>query len=243
MKRMFALAVGLVMVLGVSTSAFCADATLNLDVNSAYVSRGATYNDGLVLQPSLDVLKGGFDVNIWGNVDIDDYDGVLDSGEFSEVDLAVYYSHSFDKLTLTGGILEYIYPPTDKSTGANSTKELYANGSLSIVEGLSLGLSVYYDYDEYKDTCYSNLSLAYSYPVNKQLCVTAGLAAGYLLERDSALGESGFNEYKLSMKAMYALTDIICVGANINYTDAIDDDVLTSVDVNTFGGVSVNCKF
>lgn len=243
MKRMFALAVGLVMVLGVSTSAFCADATLNLDVNSAYVSRGVTYNDGLVLQPSLDVIKGGFDINIWGNMDIGDYDGILDSGELSEVDLAIYYSHSFDKLTLTGGILEYIYPPTNKSAGGESTEELYVNGSVAIIDGLSLGLSVYYDVDQYKDTCYSNLSFAYSYPVNKQLSVTAGLAAGYLLERDSELGESGFKEYKLSMKAMYALTDIICVGANINYTDAIDDDVLTSVDVNTFGGVSVNCKF
>ncbi|MFA6011909.1 MAG: hypothetical protein WC799_18095 [Desulfobacteraceae bacterium] len=241
MKRMFALAVGLVMAIGVSTSAFCADATLNLDANSAYVSRGVTYNDGLVLQPSLDVLKGGFDINIWGNMDIDDYDGALDSGEFSEVDLAMYYSHSFDKLTVTGGIIEYIYPLTSK-TGGESTEELYVGGSLAIVDGLSLGLSVYYDIDEFKDTCYSNLSLAYSYPVNKQLGITAGLAAGYV-ERDSEFGDSGFNDYKLSLKATYALTDMIGIGANINYTDAIDDDVLATVDVNMFGGVSVNCKF
>lgn len=242
MKKMFVLGVGMAMVLSVSASAFCADATLNLDVNSAYVTRGVTYNDGLVLQPSLDVIKGGFDINIWGNMDIDDYNGTLDSYEFSEIDLAVYYSHSFDKLTLTGGILEYIYPPTKKSTGYNSSEELYVNGTLAIIDGLSLGLSVYYDVDDYRDDCYSNLNLSYLYAVNQKLGITTGISAGYI-SRDSAQGESGFKDYKLSLKATYALTDIIGIGANINYTDAIDDDVLTTVDVNTYGGVSVNCKF
>jgi hypothetical protein len=231
-------------VLGLSTAAFCADATLSMDVNSAYVSRGVTYNDGLVLQPSLDVVKGGFDINIWGNVDINDSNGDqdLDSNEFSELDLAVYYSHSFDKLSLTGGILAYMYPPTNAGAGYKSTEELYVNGTYTIVDGLSLGLSVYYDYDEYKDTVYSNLSLAYAYPVNAKTTITAGAAAGYVA-MDEELGESGFKEYKLSLKASYALTDTIGLGANINYTDAIDDDVLTYVDVNTYGGVSVSCKF
>lgn len=242
MKKMIVLAVGFIMALGSSTSVFCADATFNLDVNSAYISRGWTYNDGIVLQPSIDILKGGFDINIWGNMDIGDYDGALDSGEFSELDLAMYYSRSFDKLTLTGGIIEYVYPQTDESGGAKSTVELYLAGSFTVLEGLSLGLNAYYDYDEYKDTIYSTLGLTYSVPVNDKLGLTAGLLAGYV-ERDEEFGESGFNEYKVSLKASYALTEMIGVAAHLNYTDAIDDDVLPFVDVNTFGGVSVNCKY
>ncbi len=242
MKAMKMMAAGLVMVLGMATAGFCADATLNLDVNSAYVSRGYTYNDGLVLQPSLDVLKGGFDVNVWGNMDVSDYNDTLDSWQFSELDLAVYYSHSFDKLTLTGGIIEYFFPQTDVSGGGKNTEELYLGASLALVDGLSLGLIVYYDYDEYDETCYSNLGLTYSKSINPKLGVTAGVYAGYL-DQDEQFGESGFKDYKLSLKASYALTDTIGLGANINYTDAIDDDVLTFVDVNTYGGVSVNCKF
>ena len=226
-------------VLNFSATAFSADATLNMDVNSAYVSRGVTYNDGLVLQPSLDVVKGGLDINIWGNMDIDDYDGILDSGEFSELDLAAYYSRSFDKLTLTGGVIGYVF---SAGGGNKTTTEFYGNGSYTLADGLSVGLTVYYDVDEYEDTCYSLLNLAYTYPVNAKMNVTAGAAAGYV-SRDDQFGESGFNEYKLSLKASYALTDTIGLGANINYTDAIDDDVLTFVDVNTYGGVSVYCKF
>ena len=221
---------------------YAADATLNLDVNSAYVSRGYTYNDGVVLQPSVDILKGGFDINFWGNLDIGDYDGALDSGEFSELDLAVYYSHSFDKLTLTGGLIEYVYPQTDESADAKSSVELYVGGSFTILEGLSIGLNSYYDYDEFKDTIYSTLGLSYGYSVNDKLSLTAGLLAGYV-ERDEEFGESGFNEYKVSLKASYAVNEMIGLAANINYTDAIDDDVLPFVDVKTFGGISVNCKY
>lgn len=222
---------------GLNTLAYCADATLNLDVNSAYVFRGVTFNDGLVLQPSLDVVKGGLDVNIWGNMDIDDYDGAVKSGEFSEVDLAVSYSHTIDKLTLTGGVVQYLFP-----NGGESTQEVFASGSVALVDGLSVGLAVNYDYDLIKDY-YANLSLAYSYAVNKKTGITAGIAAGYAGKDMAPGGKAGFNDYKASLKVTYAVTDMIGVAANINYTDAIDSDVLPVVDVNTFGGVSVNCKF
>ena len=36
-------------------SAFGADVTTAIDVNSAYVWRGITFNDGVVVQPSVDV--------------------------------------------------------------------------------------------------------------------------------------------------------------------------------------------
>ncbi len=239
MKKMIGrMATGCAVVLMAASTVFSADATLNMDVNSAYVCRGVTYNDGLVLQPSLDVLKGGFDVNIWGNLDIDDYDGILDSGEFSELDLTMTYSRSFDKLSLTGGVIGYVY---SAGGGDKTTAELYGNASYALADKITLGLAVYYDVDEFKDTCYSMASLAYTQPVGDKVSVTAGAAAGYMA-RASKYGESGFNEYKLSLKASYALTDTLGLGANINYTDAIDDDVLVT-DVNTFGGVSVSCKF
>ncbi|HMA84159.1 MAG TPA: hypothetical protein VKN73_00520, partial [Desulfosalsimonadaceae bacterium] len=48
------------------------------DVVSAYVWRGITFNDGLVVQPYVDVAAGnGFAINVWGNYDIDDYDNTL----------------------------------------------------------------------------------------------------------------------------------------------------------------------
>ena len=258
MKKISAIIGVCLMGLGLSTAAFCADATLNLDVNSAYVSRGYTYSDGMVLQPSLDVAKGGFDVNIWGNMNMTNYHNSLDTNEFSEVDLYVGYTRVFDKLAVTGGIYQYIYPPMDSAktlgltpNGAN-TEELYLNGALDLGSGLALGLSVYYDVDTYKDWCYSNLNLGYTYSVNKKLAIIPSIAAGYISKPESD-GKSGFKDYRATLKATYALTDTIGLGANINYTDAIDSDVLNSHndnnfgspghDVHTYGGVTVNCKF
>jgi len=39
-----------------------ADVTAAIDFNSAYVFRGKTLNDGWVVQPSVDITKGGFDL-------------------------------------------------------------------------------------------------------------------------------------------------------------------------------------
>ena len=75
MKRIISMAALLVLAVGLaSTPAWAAEATAGLDLNSAYVWRGQTFNDGFVAQPSIDVATEiGIGVNVWGNLDIDDY--------------------------------------------------------------------------------------------------------------------------------------------------------------------------
>jgi len=63
-----------------------ADATFAVDTYSAYVWRGITFNEGMVVQPSIDIAKGGFGLNLWGNLDVGSYNETLNEGEFSEVD-------------------------------------------------------------------------------------------------------------------------------------------------------------
>ena len=86
-------------------TAFGADVTAAVDVNSAYVWRGITFNDGFVVQPSVDVTAGNFGFNVWGNIDGDDYDDTLDSGEFSEVDLTLTYAIEAGPVGLTAGYI------------------------------------------------------------------------------------------------------------------------------------------
>ena len=87
--------------------ALAADATVGLDLNSAYVWRGITFNDGAVLQPSVDVAHpSGAGVNVWGNMDLDDYSGAVESGEFSEVDLTLYYAIPVEGWDLSVGDIE-----------------------------------------------------------------------------------------------------------------------------------------
>ena len=52
---------------------------VGVDVNSAYVWRGVTRNDGPAVQPWVDLeVAEGFRVHVWGNLDLDDYDGAVD---------------------------------------------------------------------------------------------------------------------------------------------------------------------
>ncbi len=224
-----------------NAGAMAADATLAMDVNSAYVWRGITFNDGVVVQPSLDVTKGGFGVNVWGNVDWDDYDDTLDSGEFSEVDLTFSYGFDLDPVSISAGYIEYLFP-----AGIDGTREVFITLGMDLFAGLGAELALYYDIDEFEDL-YANFSLGYSLPVSDAFTLDFGATAGYMGEDTALGGENGFNEYLLSVGGTYAATKALSISGSVNYTDAIDEDVLPDgpygQDVNFFGGVSVAYAF
>ena len=136
------------------------DVTAEMDFNSAYVFRGKTLNDGWVVQPSVDITKGGFDLNVWGNYDIDDYNDTLDSGEFSQINLKAFYGRTLDWVDLGVGYIEYLFPTTDAG-GAPGTREIYFSLGSPLPLGFSMALDVYYVFDEVEDY-YSALMLAWA---------------------------------------------------------------------------------
>ena len=114
MKRAFSLvALATLTLATAATTADAATATAALDVNSAYVWRGLTFNNGLVVQPSITAASdNGFSVNVWGNYDIDDYDGNVDEYHFSEVDLTASYAFKLGAVDMTVGAIAYTFPTT-----------------------------------------------------------------------------------------------------------------------------------
>jgi len=64
-----------------------ADVNVNVDGASAYVFRGATLNNGLVLQPSVELINENVSVGTWVNFDQGDYDGNIDGNQVSELDI------------------------------------------------------------------------------------------------------------------------------------------------------------
>ncbi len=230
-----------------SGTAFAADATTAVDINSAYVWRGITFNDGVVVQPSVNVAAGnGFNFNVWGNLDVDDYDDALDSGEFSEVDLTMSYTRQAGPVALTAGYIEYLFPTTEK-TGALGTREVYLDVSVAPAEGFSLGLASYYDFDEVEGF-YLNPYLGYGKELMPKLSMSLRAGAGYADEDFAAVYggvDSGFFDYTLSMGLTYAVMDNVSVSGRLAYTDSIDDDVLPEPpqDVNFYGGAGVAATF
>jgi hypothetical protein len=57
--------------------------------------------------------------------------------------------------------------------------------------------------------------------------------------------DSGFYDYLLSLSLSYAATETLTLGANINYTDSLDEDTLPDelVDTDVFGGINVAYAF
>lgn len=221
-------------------TAFGADVTAAVDVNSAYVWRGMTFNDGVVMQPSLDVAEGGFGLNVWGNLDVDDYDDTLDSGEFSEIDLTMTYAIEAGPVGLTGGYIEYLFPTTDVG-GAEGTRELFIDAAIEPVDSFSLGVTTYYDIDEVKDY-YVNVYMGYGFELDCGLGIDLGASAGYVGDDFSADGDAGFNDYNIILGLGYGINDMVSVSASLAYTDAIDDDVLIT-DTTFYGGAGVAFAF
>jgi hypothetical protein len=244
MKRTFStIALAAAVACGAASQASAATATAALDANSAYVWRGLTFNDGFVLQPSMDVSAGGFAFNVWGNLDVDDYNGAVDDGEFSEVDLTATYAFKLGAVDASVGVIEYLFPG-----GADATTELFAGLGYSFGGGFTISTKLYYDVDQVSDY-YLTAGLGYSYSINDK--TTLGLAgtiayAGEDFADFYAGGiDGGFFNYTLTASMKYMVTEAFGVGASINYTDSMDEDVLPdeTVDTTVYGGVSLTYTF
>jgi len=70
-----------------------------------------------------------------------------------------------------------------------------------------------------------------------------GASAGYAGEDAAPGGESGFQEYTITMGLGYEINGMVSVSAIWGYTDAIDDDVLPEQDVDFFGGGGIAFAF
>jgi hypothetical protein len=229
---------------GAASQAEAATATAALDVNSAYVWRGLTFNDGMVLQPSIDVAaENGLAINVWGNFDVDDYDGALNDGEFSEIDLTLSYGFTLGSVDATVGIIEYTFP-----NGGESTTEIFAGLSYELGHGFSLGSTIYYDCDQVDDF-YITAELGYSYDINDKTNLSLGGLISYagddFTEIYAGGTDSGFFNYALNASISYQVTDSFGIGANLNFTDSMDDDALpdAAVDTTVYGGISLSYTF
>jgi hypothetical protein len=222
-----------VITIGLAASmAMAADVTL--DVASAYVFRGVTFNDEAVFQPAIETSGlgvpeeyGSVTVGAWGNYDIGDYDDELESSEFSEVDW--YFSYSLPELVtnldIFIGYTEYTYP-----NGGTADKEMNAGLGYSIA-GIGLGATVYWNIgggglDEY---IYYEFAADYGFDITEELSASiAGTIAGYSKDE----GDDGLNDGTISGGLSYVLSDVWSVGLSGTYIAQIDDDVLVDEDLD-----------
>lgn len=213
-------------------------ATLAADFVSAYVWRGITLNDGPVFQPSVEVRYAGFGVNVWGNLDIDDYHGALESGEFSEIDFTLSYSAGLGAFDLEAGYIEYTFPGGE----IWADRELYLDGGLDLGGGVSLGAAVFYNTDV--RGIYAAFGLGYKMAVTPTFGMEASVSVGAAQKRmikfmaDGRRG--GWHDINLSLGASYDLGGGAGLSAFATYVESLDTGVLPRQGVNFLGGIGIS---
>lgn len=202
-----------------------AEATVGLDVASAYVFRGVTLNDGFVAQPYMNVSGLPVDLGVWGNIDIDDYDGALNDGAFSEIDVTASYGLPIEGINSAIGYAEYTYP-----NGGEADREFSL--TLGLDEVLAPTLGVYYGVDgAIEENVYASFGVSHSVEVEEGIELGLGALVGYLYPET---GEDGFHQGEVSASLAWN-----AVTLGVKYVYQIDDEVLVDSMVDADGARSL----
>lgn len=224
----------------------------DLTYNSKYVWRGILFVDDPVLQPSVNVSKGGFTFNVWGNyelTDVNDYGAPYGDGKnkFTEIDLTAEYAFSWGDFSFPVGIIHYLFP----NTPAAATTEIYAGASYDWV--VSPGLTVYQDIDEAHGQ-YVLASASYSLglpAIAKDVTWSADLSAqaGWGSSEHNkfyfGVDDAAFTDCAASLAFPVAINKYLTVAPAVTYTALLDSKIKDTKekDSNTFYGVSVTLSF
>ncbi|MBN2331658.1 MAG: MipA/OmpV family protein [Deltaproteobacteria bacterium] len=225
---------------------------------SKYIWRGLEVNEEFVLQPSLTAGYGGFSFNIWGNMDLTSFgedecvytSGCDDrSGQFTEIDLTMDYTHSWDAFTLGVGIIAYEFPNWEAS---EDTHEFYVSGAVDTL--LQPSLTIYYDFDEVEGL-YASFGIGHSFAINEKLALDLSASVGYAdgdyNEAYFGVDDSGFVDLSVGVSLAIPVGDMVTITPMLSYTSLINSDLRDAVEAgeccnnedNFYGGIAIAVSF
>ncbi len=227
-----------------------AGTSVTADFASAYVFRGTTVVDDLVVQPGIEVdgfgLKdeyGSIDLGVWGSTAPfwDTYDNLHETDWYAAYTLPEIVSN----LNLNIGFTEYQY------AGGAGEQEVNLGAAYALCENISIGGRANFMIDDEvaatESQKYFDMHANYSKQVSEELDVSLGALLGVMVQGDgnaSAGLDDGFNQYELSGAFNYALNEMWSVGGALTYIGQIDDNVLTDAayDRGLVATFSVGCS-
>jgi len=130
------------------------------DCFSKYVSRGMTYSENPVIQPSISVNKGSLTA-----IGITNFD--TQCSEFNEYDLVLDYTKTAGNITFSSGYGLYTFPGTEMQ----KTEEVYASATLE--KTFRPTLKAVYDFDKGKGL-YAELSAGKDISIGKTTISATG---------------------------------------------------------------------
>lgn len=215
------------------------ETSYSLDLISAYVWRGLTFTDGLVFQPSITSSHdSGFSFNFWGNLDIDDVNGL--DGEFQEIDLTVAYAFPTEgTVGVEIGFIEYLFP----NLVGLGTREVYV--ALGWDVALSPAVTLYYDFDEVDDY-YASFEIGHSRDLGNDTSLDIGLLvgnAGDTFARTYGGTDGGFYNGQATIGISHETASGWSVAGFVAYSEPLDSDVLPDQLVDFFAGFGISRSY
>ncbi|WFB35753.1 TorF family putative porin [Kiritimatiellota bacterium B12222] len=172
----------------VAAVALTASAQVAVDVNSAYIFRGATINDDVNVQPGFDTVIFGESTTVgtWANFN-------TDSSEFDEIDYffgVTIPTGEESPIAIEVGYTEYTYPGSE----TEADREPYISFAAADLP-VDLSIGFFYGIDGgIKDSLYIALDLGYGVDVAENVALGLGATVGY---SDPDQGDSGFSHITL----------------------------------------------
>jgi len=223
--------------------AHAADAAVSFYFSNTYIWRGINFNDSGVMQMSLDAgsisvgENSALSFNVWGNMDLGDFDGAVTSGDWSEIDLTA-------TLELPGGFsagyIEYLFPG-----GSLGTRELFVGWSKDLT--ISPSVTVYYDVDEVEDF-YATIAVGHSIALSEKASLDLGALAGIAGEDFAAIysggTEGGFYNFDVNAGISIAASETVGIAGVVGFGDTLNEDALPDeLTQGFYGGASISVSF
>ena len=220
---------------GLVAAVASAGTSVNIDFASAYVFRGVTVFDDLVIQPSVEV------------------DGFGMPEEYGTIALGVWgstapYSDSYDKLHETDWYLSYTLPELVSnlvlSVGLTEYQYYFPGGQTELNFGAGyalgdfmLGTTLNYITDDAtpgggaEKQTYIDFFADYAIEISEDLDVNVGGLIGLIFQGENVpLRDDGFNQYELYGDLIYSINEMWSIGGSLIYIGQIDSDVLLNSD-------------
>lgn len=217
---------------GLIASVASAGTSVTADFASAYVFRGITVVDDLVVQPGIEVDGFGFDeeygsiaIGVWGSTAPfeDDYNNLHETDWYAVYTLPEIVTN----VSLSVGFTEYQY------AGGAGEQEINLGASFAMATNLVVGGSanfmVDHEIDATEDQIYIDLFVDLALDVGEDIDVSVGGLVSIMFQGDgnsSAGLDDGFNHFELTAACSYPINEMWSIGGSLAYIGQLDDDVL-----------------
>lgn len=224
-----------------------ASASASVSAMSLYMWRGVRLSESMVLQPSVDFVRGSFGANIWTNIDMDPDTAVWpdDNAVLTETDITLSYSLPIEAVSVDVGYIYY-------SILGSDTQEVYISVG-SDIGPIAPYVTVYYDYDLGTGS-YIQLGADYAFDISDTALFSAGGYVSYLSDNGAVGVDADGEEYSAMHNAevyasvSYAIGDI-SIDPIIAYSMPLSDDAEAAMtdadgdDAHFYGGITASLSF